>query len=62
MSLARYEHEQIGEIAAWREDLNALHARVAPHFRRQVRARAGRTWRDCLLRSSGATAGSWPNN
>jgi hypothetical protein len=42
MSLARYEHEQIGEIAAWREDLNALHARIAPHFRRpEVRARAG---------------------
>ena len=42
MSLARHEHEQIGEIAAWREDLNALHARIAPHFRRpEVRARAG---------------------
>jgi SRSO17 transposase len=42
MSLARHEDEQIGEIAAWREDLNALHARIAPPFRRpEVRARAG---------------------
>src|SRR5215204_2379593 len=43
MPLAPHEHEQIGEIAAWREDLNALHARIAPHFHRpEVRARAGR--------------------
>jgi SRSO17 transposase len=43
MPLASHEHEQIGEIAAWREELHALHARIAPHFHRpEVRARAGR--------------------
>jgi SRSO17 transposase len=43
MPLAPHEHEQIGEIAAWREDLHALQARIAPHFHRpEVRARAGR--------------------
>src|SRR5215204_6222905 len=43
MSLARHEHEHIGESAAWREDLNALHARIAPHFKRsEARSRAGR--------------------
>jgi SRSO17 transposase len=43
MTVAPPEHEQIAPIAAWREDLNALHARIAPHFHRpEVRARAGK--------------------
>jgi SRSO17 transposase len=43
MNVAPQEHEQIAEIAVWREELNALHARIAPHFRRpEVRARAGK--------------------
>jgi SRSO17 transposase len=43
MPLTPHDHEHIGEIAAWREDLNALHARIASHFHRpEVRARAGR--------------------
>ena len=43
MHAAPHEHEQIAQIAAWQEELNALHARIAPHFRRpEVRARAGK--------------------
>ncbi|MDQ3779993.1 MAG: IS701 family transposase [Chloroflexota bacterium] len=43
MNLAPHEHAQIAQIAAWQEALNALQARIAPHFRRpEVRARAGR--------------------
>src|SRR5215213_7583624 len=43
MTEAPHEHEQIAEIAVWREELNALQARIAPHFRRpEVRARAGK--------------------
>ncbi len=43
MTLAPHEHEQIAQIAAWREELDALHARITPHFRRpEVRARAGK--------------------
>jgi SRSO17 transposase len=34
---------QLAQIIAWREDLDALHARIAPHFvRPEVCARAGR--------------------
>jgi SRSO17 transposase len=43
LPLAPHEHEQLAEIAVWREDLNALHDRIAPRFQRpEVRARAGR--------------------
>jgi SRSO17 transposase len=46
MTEVPHEHEQIAEIAeiaVWREELNALQARIAPHFRRpEVRARAGK--------------------
>ena len=43
MPLAPHEHEQIAHIEVWREELDALHARIAPHFRRsEVRARAGK--------------------
>ncbi len=43
MDLAPHEHEQIVQIAAWQEELHALHERIAPHFARpEVRARAGK--------------------
>src|SRR5688572_28350643 len=43
MNVAPREHEQMVQIAAWQEELNALHDRIAPHFPRpEVRARAGR--------------------
>jgi SRSO17 transposase len=43
MHLAPHEHEQIVQIAAWQEELNALHDRIAPRFARpEVRARAGK--------------------
>jgi SRSO17 transposase len=43
MHVTPHEHEQIAQIAAWQEELNALHARIAPHFPRpEVRARAGK--------------------
>ena len=42
MTVVPHEQEQIAEITVWRQELNALHARIAPHFRRpEVRARAG---------------------
>src|SRR5829696_1004331 len=42
MHLAPHEHEQIVQIAAWQEELNALHDRIASRFARpEVRARAG---------------------
>ena len=43
MHLAPHEHEQIVQIAAWQEELNALHDRIASRFARpEVRARAGK--------------------
>jgi SRSO17 transposase len=43
MNVAPQEQEQIAQIGAWHEEMNALHARIAPHFRRpEVRARAGK--------------------
>jgi SRSO17 transposase len=43
MTMAPHEHEQMAQIAAWREELNALHDRIAPRFARpEVRARAGK--------------------
>ena len=43
MAMAPHEHEQIAQITAWREELRALHERIAPRFRRPaVRARAGK--------------------
>jgi len=43
MQVAPYEHEQMVQIAAWQEELNALQDRIAPHFARpEVRARAGK--------------------
>src|SRR5919107_1138210 len=42
-TLAPHEHEQMAQITAWQEELNALHARIAPHFQRpEARSRAGR--------------------
>ncbi|HEV2125458.1 MAG TPA: IS701 family transposase [Chloroflexota bacterium] len=41
--MAPHAHEQIAQITAWQEELNALHNRIAPHFPRpEVRSRAGR--------------------
>jgi SRSO17 transposase len=49
--------EQLAEIAAWREELDALHARIAPHFPRpEVRARVGKLlagWLEPLERRNG---------
>jgi SRSO17 transposase len=43
MPLVPHAHEQIVQIAAWQEELTALHERIAPRFGRpEVRARAGR--------------------
>jgi SRSO17 transposase len=43
MPLVSPEHEQITQITTWHDELTALQARVAPHFRRpEVRTRAGR--------------------
>jgi SRSO17 transposase len=43
MHEAPHEHEPMVQIAAWQEELNALHDRIAPRFTRpEVRARAGR--------------------
>src|SRR5918996_1591796 len=43
MPVSPHEHEQLAQIAAWREELNALATRIAPRFTRpEVRARAGR--------------------
>ena len=59
MSLVPHEHEQIAQIAAWQEELQALHTRISPHFRRpEARPGLGATWRDYSLRWSGVTAGS----
>ena len=40
--MAPHEHEQMAQIAAWQEDLNALHARIAPRFAAAGGPRAGR--------------------
>ena len=43
MSNAPPEPALLAQVAAWREELDALHARIAPHFARpEVRARAGK--------------------
>ena len=43
MPLSPHEPEPIVQIAAWQEELRALHDRIAPRFvRPEVRARAGR--------------------
>jgi SRSO17 transposase len=43
MNVAPHEQEQLAQIAAWQEELNALHDRIAPRFARpEVRARAGK--------------------
>src|SRR4029453_7642935 len=43
MTVTPHEPAQIAQIGAWREELNALQDRIAPHFRRpEVRVRAGR--------------------
>jgi SRSO17 transposase len=43
MHVAPHEPEQLAQIAAWREELTALHERIAPRFvRPEVRARAGK--------------------
>lgn len=39
----RTERRQVERIGSWREELDALHARIAPRFKRgEVGARAGR--------------------
>ena len=43
MAAAPHDHEHLARIAAWREELDALPARIAPRFARpEVRARAGK--------------------
>jgi len=43
MTVAPHEDEQLAQITAWREELAAPQARIAPHFqRREVGARAGK--------------------
>ena len=43
MTLAPQHHEQIAQIAAWQEELTALHERIAARFARpEVRVRAGK--------------------
>jgi SRSO17 transposase len=43
MCSAPPEPAPLAQVAAWREELDTLHARIAPHFHRpEVRARTGR--------------------
>jgi hypothetical protein len=43
MTVVPHAPDQIAQIGAWREELEALHARLAPRFQRpEVRARAGK--------------------
>jgi SRSO17 transposase len=43
MALSPQDHEQLAQIATWRDELSALQTRLAPRFARpEVRARAGR--------------------
>src|SRR3954451_10675318 len=43
MRVTPHEDPHLAQIATWQDDLEALHARIAPHFRRpEVRARAGK--------------------
>jgi SRSO17 transposase len=43
MTVAPPAPDHLAQITAWREELDALHARIAPHFARpEVRDRAGR--------------------
>src|SRR5690242_11482746 len=43
MPVAPHEDAQLSQVASWQADLEALHARIAPHFvRPEVRDRAGR--------------------
>src|SRR5436853_872618 len=43
MTVTRHDPDQLAQIAAWQDDLVALHARIARHFPRpEVRERAGR--------------------
>jgi SRSO17 transposase len=43
MTVTPHDAPHLSQIAAWRDDLAALHARIAPHFARpEVRDRAGR--------------------
>ena len=43
MELTPYEQDQVGRIVGWRDGLAAVHARIAPRFRRpEARRRAGR--------------------
>ena len=69
MDLAPHEQEQLVQIAAWQEDLAALHDRIAPRFvRPEVRARAGRYLAGLLGRcrtaqwvaAGGSTRGAQP--
>jgi SRSO17 transposase len=43
MKLTPHEQDQVGQIVGWRDGLAAVHARIAPRFKRpEARARAGR--------------------
>lgn len=43
MRVAPHEDPHLAQIATWQDDLEALHARIAPHFARlEVRARVGK--------------------
>ena len=43
MELTPHEREQVGQIVGWQDGLAAVHARIAPRFKRpEARARAGR--------------------
>ena len=43
MTMTSHDHEQLAQITTWRDELSALHERIAPRFRRpEVRARAGK--------------------
>jgi SRSO17 transposase len=43
MTVSPHEQAQLVQIAAWQEELHALHERIAPHFPRpEVRTRAGK--------------------
>jgi SRSO17 transposase len=43
MTVTPHEPDHLAQIATWRTELDALHARIAPHFARpEVRARAGK--------------------
>ena len=60
-TLSEAQQQQVGTIARWLAGLDALHARIAPRFRRaEVRARARRDLAGLVRGWSARTAGSSP--